>query len=144
MSLRIQQIYHKLQEKEYRLTPQRQTILNVFMTHASEHLSADDVFNLVRRLHPDIGLATVYRTLDLLAELGVLQRIDFGDGRARYELRDPEQHHHHHLICTRCGRVEEFQADLLEPLEAMIARRSGFEVHDHQVKFFGLCRDCRI
>lgn len=132
----------KLSEKEYRLTPQRQAVLEALLAHSGEHLSAEDVYALVKRTHPDIGLATVYRTLDLLASLDVLQKIDLGDGRARYELGD-EEHYHHHLICVRCGKVAEFDIDLLESLEALVFKRTGFEVLDHQVKLFGLCRECR-
>jgi Fur family ferric uptake transcriptional regulator len=132
----------KLTEREYRLTPQREAVLGVFLSHPGQHLSAEDVHTLVKKTHPDIGLATVYRTLDLLANLEVLQKIDLGDGRARYELGN-EEHHHHHLICIRCGRVDEFEVDLLESLEALVFKRTGFEVVDHQVKLFGLCRECR-
>lgn len=132
----------KLTERDHRLTPQRQAILETLLSHSGEHLSAEDVYALVKKNHPDIGLATVYRTLDLLAGLDVLQKIDLGDGRARYELGD-EEHYHHHLICVRCGKVTEFDIDLLESLEALVFKRTGFEVVDHQVKLFGLCQECR-
>lgn len=143
MHRNLDQILERLQEKDYKLTPQRQLVVQILLGNMDKHLSAEDIYHLVKRENPDIGLATVYRTLELLSDLEILQKIDFGDGRSRYEFREAAHHHHHHLICTSCGRVEEFAEDLLEALEHQVAARSGFRVTDHQVKFFGLCRDCQ-
>lgn len=142
MENNLQAICQRLHQSEYKVTPQRQVILKTFLEHAAEHLSAEEVFNIVKRQHPDIGLATVYRTLDLLAELNILERINFGDGRTRYELGQHEVHHHHHMICLGCGRVQEFDADLLESLENILCQKTGFHVTDHQLKFYGYCREC--
>lgn len=142
--MRLERICQKMSEKDYRLTPQRQVILKIFLDNMDRHLSAEEVYQLVKKEHPKIGLATVYRTLDLLAELDVLQKMNFGDGRSRYELSsDEDTHHHHHLICLRCQRVLEFEDDLLEELEDRIEARSGFKIVNHQVKFYGYCRDCQ-
>lgn len=133
-----------MRNRAYKLTPQRQTVLKIFLKHADQHLSAEDVYQLVKPLYPDIGMATVYRTLDIFADLGVLQKNDFGDGRSRYEFsRQDEHHHHHHLICLRCGSVSEFDDDLLESLETMIAKRNKFKVVDHVLKFYGYCEKCQ-
>ncbi len=142
MKRRIQDILSKLQEKDYKLTPQRQVVVQVLLNNVGKHLSAEDVYQLVKAKSPDIGLATVYRTLELLHSLGVLQKMDFGDGRSRYEFSS-ESHHHHHLICVSCGQVQEFGEDLLEGLEDQVAAQSGFKVTDHQVKFYGYCRECQ-
>lgn len=135
-------ICDRLREHSYKLTPQRQTILRTFLEHADRHLSAEDTYMLVKNDYPEIGLATVYRTLDLLAELGILQKNDFGDGRSRYEFSRINEHHHHHLICTQCGEVSEFDDDLLESLETVIQKRNGFKVLDHDLKFYGHCQNC--
>lgn len=136
-------IRQKFHDRDCKLTPQRQKILKVFIDNVEKHLSAEDVYEILKRKYPDIGLATVYRTLDLLADMDVLQRMDFGDNRSRYEFTQNEVHHHHHLICTRCGTVTEFADDLLDSLEDAISTHSGFEVVDHQLKFFGYCKKCR-
>ena len=136
-------ICNRLRNHSYKLTPQRQTILRTFLQHVDEHLSAEDVYMLVKHQYPDIGLATVYRTLDILADIGVLQKNDFGDGRSRYEFTRTDEHHHHHLICLRCGSVSEFDDDLLESLETIITKKTGFEVHDHDLKFYGHCQSCQ-
>lgn len=134
----------KLREKQYKLTSQRQTILQSFIENPDRHLSAEDVYQIVRGQSPDIGLATVYRTLELLSDLDILQKLDFGDGRNRYEINEMSQpHHHHHLICLSCGRVREFEDDLLETLETAIARKSKFAIVDHQLKFYGYCQECQ-
>jgi len=136
-------ICDRLRNHSYKLTPQRQTILRTFLENVNRHLSAEDVYMLVKHEYPDLGLATVYRTLDILAELGVLQKNDFGDGRLRYEFTRRDEHHHHHLICLRCGSVSEFDDDLLESLETMIAKKNLFQVIDHDLKFYGYCETCQ-
>ena len=136
----------KLSERGYKMTPQRKEILQIFVEHSDyHHMSAEDVYGILQRRESEIGLATVYRALDLLSELGILVKIDFGDGCARYELNtaDPNIHHHHHLICIKCKKVIEFEEDLLDDLEANIADKSGFRILNHEVKFFGYCSDCR-
>lgn len=134
----------KLSERGYKMTPQRKEILGIFVERGG-HMSAEDVYGVLRERESEIGLATVYRALDLLSELGILVRMDFGDGCARYELStsDPKVHHHHHLICLKCKKVIEFEEDLLEDLEADIALKSDFEIVNHEVKFFGYCSECR-
>lgn len=133
-----------LKEKGYKYTKQREIILDVLLLNDSLHLSPEDVYQILRDDHPEIGLATVYRNLQLLETLGILYRMDLNDGCSRYELRlkDENAHHHHHLICVECGRVEEFQNDYLEELEKMIEKEKGFIIEDHILKFFGRCKTC--
>ncbi|MDN5347448.1 MAG: Fur family transcriptional regulator, ferric uptake regulator [Clostridia bacterium] len=142
MEYNLDNIYQRLHELEYKITPQRQIILKAFIDNATEHLSAEEVYNIVKERDPNIGLATVYRTLDLLAELEILQKLNFGDGKTRYEIGQRGEHHHHHLICLKCGRVEEFDHDFLESLEQAIAKKNNFTIIDHEVKFYGYCQKC--
>ncbi|MBS7239725.1 MAG: transcriptional repressor [Acetatifactor sp.] len=136
-----------LKENGLKVTRQRLVVLEAISSCPEEHLSADEIFALVKVDCPEIGLATVYRTIQLLSELHLIDRINFDDGYVRYEMGsafDREQkHHHHHLICSNCGKVISFQDDLLEELEEKIARTTGFEVVDHEVKLYGHCKDCR-
>ncbi len=134
----------KFQEKSYKFTPQRQLIMGVFAKNNDRHLSAEEIYGIVKQETADIGLATVYRTLELLSELNVLQKMDFGDGRSRYEISEANaSHHHHHLICLSCNKVKEFEDDLLDTLEEAIARKSKFTIVDHQLKFYGYCSECQ-
>ncbi|MDY6267626.1 MAG: Fur family transcriptional regulator [Selenomonadaceae bacterium] len=141
----MEDLKQKLAERQHKMTPQRQTVLQIFLDHPGEHLSAEDVHDILREKKAEIGLATVYRSLELLSDLGILQKMEFGDGCSRYEVNatDPNRHHHHHLICTKCGKVEEFDEDLLDDLERDIEQKIGFHTLDHQVKFFGVCKECQ-
>ena len=142
----IEDLRKRLQEKDYKMTEQRREILQIFLDQPSEHhLSAEDVHSILRSRKSEIGLATVYRSLELLGSLGILLKIEFGDGCSRYELNttDPNIHRHHHLICVKCHKVIEFDEDKLDELEEEIANKSGFEILNHEVKFFGYCKDCR-
>jgi len=143
MANRIKEIEKKLKQHNYKLTNQRRAILDILLKNESEHLSTEEIFNLVKEKHPDIGLATVYRTLQLFDELDIIHKLNFGDGCYRYEINREQKHHHHHLICVKCGKVIEFGDDLLEKLEENIEKQNNFKVLDHRVKFFGYCAECQ-
>jgi len=107
-------------------------------------LSIDEIYKYVKEENPDIGLATVYRTLTMFENIGIVVKLDLDDGFGRYELaRRNEDHGHHHLICSKCGSVSEVKEDLLESLEEQILLKNDFLVKDHRVKFYGLCGKCR-
>ena len=144
MEARIVKIKQQLQSQSYKLTSQRESIVRVILEHEVEHLSAEDVYMLVKENTSDIGLATVYRTLELLSEIHVVEKLNFGDGVARYDLRNENnRHHHHHLICVQCNSVEEIMEDWLGEHEERLSREYQFQVLDHRLDFRGICRDCR-
>lgn len=134
----------RVNRSRYKLTRQRSQIIETLVANAGEHLSAEEIYGLVSRQAPDIGLATVYRTLDLLENLGIIEKTNFGDGRARYELAGPgDDHRHHHLICAACGTITEVKDDLLQALEATLEREYDFCITDHRLEFYGHCAGCR-
>lgn len=134
---------HLLKEKGYKITEQRKAVLDVVMKHEGEHLSSQEIYELVKKNYPDVGMATVYRTLPVLEELGYIYTVDLGDGCTRYELhRDGQHHRHHHLICERCGKITEVKDDLLDEIENKIYYSYGFTIRDHRVKFYGVCSEC--
>ena len=134
----------------YRLTVPRQAIVDV-LTNTSKHLSAEDVYIAVHKAYPHIGLTTVYRTLELLVQMGLVLKFDFGDGRARYELSEgPKgERHHHHLVCTDCGRAIDYtdfideEVELLKQTEAGLSKKYNFKITNHLLQFYGLCSDCK-
>lgn len=136
-----------LRGKGLKVTEQRLLMLEIIAAHPGEHLTAEEIFSYVKVVCPKIGLATVYRTIQLLNELGLIDRVNFDDGFVRYEMGSSpnhgQKHHHHHLICEKCGRVFAFQDDLLEELEERIAVTTGFFVVNHKVKLYGYCKACR-
>ncbi|AQS56617.1 transcriptional repressor [Novibacillus thermophilus] len=141
---RIEKIKNELHEKSYKLTPQREATLRVLLENEEKHLSAEDVYLLVKEKAPEIGLATVYRTLELLSDLQIVHKLNFGDGVARYEFRaDDKKHHHHHLICLNCGSVDEIKEDWLETIEKRVEDKYHFKIVDHHLMFHGICHRCR-
>ena len=134
----IELLKENLKKKGYKLTPQRRAIVDVIIEKEGEHLTAEEIYDEVKKVCPDIGLATVYRTVLLLEEVGVIFKLDLNDGCSRYELA----HRHHHLVCNECKAVYEVQDDLLEELEERIETTYGFRILDHSVKFFGICAKC--
>ncbi|MCA0982944.1 transcriptional repressor [Halobacillus yeomjeoni] len=144
MEHRIEKIKKQLHSQSYKLTPQREATVRVLLENEEDHLSAEDVYLLVKEKAPEIGLATVYRTLELLSELKVVDKINFGDGVSRFDLRkEGATHFHHHLVCIECGSVAEIEEDLLGEVESQVENQWGFEVKDHRLTFHGICKSCQ-
>lgn len=144
MKQRIERIKKQLHTQGYKLTPQREATLLVLLEREEDHLSAEEVFLLVKEKAPEIGLATVYRTLELLSELKIVDKINFGDGVSRYDLRkEGMEHFHHHLVCMECGSVEEIIEDLLSDVEKIVEEDWQFQVKDHRLTFHGICKQCQ-
>ncbi len=132
-----------LKERGFKLTPQRRSILDVIYENKGEHLSIDEIYELVKKRCPEIGLATVYRTMQLLDETKIAYKHNFNDGKSRYEIILDEDHQHHHLICTKCGMIIEVEEDLLDNIEHEIEKKYDFVIINHNVKFYGYCSKCR-
>ena len=135
-----------LREKGLKVTSQRLMVLNILSAHGDEHLTVEEIYDLAKEESPEIGLATIYRTVQVLLELHVIEKVTFDDGFARYELNGEETgsgHRHHHAICTQCGKVYSLETDLLDTLEKQVFESLGFEVTDPEVKLYGLCSACR-
>jgi len=134
----------------YRITSGREIILDL-LTKAKGHLSAEEIYLKVHGSHPSIGLTSVYRTLELLTNMGMVQKFDFGDKRARYEITNSEngKNRHHHLVCTECKRVTdcddlmEEETELFQKTQNELAKKYNFEIKSRLVQFYGLCRKCK-
>ncbi len=127
-----------LERKNLKHTRQRDLILIAFLDSGS-HVSAEQLYHSVRAEHPGVGYTTVYRTLKLFVDAGIAQERRFDDGLTRYEV---EHHHHDHLVCLDCGKIIEFESDMIESAQAEIARQYGFEVVRHRHELYGHCGDC--
>ena len=147
MAVSQEQFKQMLKEKGLKVTNQRLLVLEVLAHHKDQHMTAEDIYDQVKEDYPEIGLATIYRTVQLLLEMQLIDRINLDDGCVRYEIGDvlegEGKHHHHHLICRTCGKVLPFKDDLLDELELRIEEETGFHVIDHELKFFGQCADCK-
>jgi Fur family transcriptional regulator, ferric uptake regulator len=136
-----EQLSEYLSGQGLKSTRQRDVVLNAFVS-AGRHLSAEELYLLVKKSNPGIGYATVYRTLKLLAEAGLADERRFEDGFTRYEYNASDGHHDH-LICTRCGRIIEFENERIEQLQQDVARKNRFKVQSHKLELYGLCSDCQ-
>jgi len=135
-----------LRKKDRKITTQRIAILGVLKSCPGKHLTSEEIYDLVKLRIPKIGLATVYRNVQLLLELGLIEKVNLDDGFVRYELAGPhdaKNHRHHHLICLKCGQVYSFEDDLLEQLEDRIRKTMDFYVVNHEVKLYGYCKKCQ-
>ncbi|MCK5450538.1 MAG: transcriptional repressor [Candidatus Omnitrophica bacterium] len=133
----------------YRMTVPRQSIMDV-LSVTNKHLSAEDIYMEVHKIYSNVGLTTVYRTLELLTQMGLVVKFDFGDGRARYELIEGSKSgHHHHLVCTGCKRSIEYtdfineETEFLERAEKELSKKYKFDIKNHIIQFYGLCDKCR-
>ena len=140
----------RFKRRGLRFTFPRQIILEA-LGRASDYLSAEEVYMQVHRDYPGIGLATVYRTLNLLSDMGLVTKFEFGEGKARYELAENEADakHHHFLICKNCFKVIKYsdfldqERDLVEKMEKALTRKYDYSITRHVVQFYGVCPECR-
>lgn len=127
--------------KNLRDTAQRGLILDAFLKR-EEHLSAEQLYDIVKKRDPSIGQATVYRVLKLISESGLAREVDFGDGLLRYE-HSYNHPHHDHLICRGCGKTVEVMDSVIEELQKRVAEKFGYELTDHEMYLYGQCASCR-
>ncbi|AJE02924.1 Fur family transcriptional regulator [Geobacter pickeringii] len=136
------QIFHDYIAKQgLKSTRQRDIILEAFLS-SERHLSIEELYLKLRAKHPNIGYATVYRTLKLFADSGIAREMQFGDGQTRYE-HVGEGEHHDHLVCTGCGTIIEFENETIETLQNEVAAAHGFLIKTHKLELYGLCARCQ-
>ncbi len=120
---------------------QREEILDIFLK-TEKHPTIDALYQLIRKKHPKIGLATVYRSMRVICDAGLAREVDFGDGVKRYE-HEYQHQHHDHLVCLKCGRVIEVLSPRIEHLQETLAKKHNFTPIRHRMEIFGTCRECK-
>jgi len=140
---------HRFKENGFRWTLTRKAILDL-LSRTTKHMSAQEIYETLLKSYPGIGLSTVYRTLDLLCRMGLINKINIGEDKSRYEYRSGEEKvHHHHLICTNCGKIIDYsdfldeELDLIGKIEKNLSKKYNFMVKSHNIDFYGLCKGCR-
>lgn len=142
MDRQLQALKVRLIERGLKFTAQREEIAKeVFKTH--KHLTAEEIYDRMRKKDHPVSLATVYRTLKLLCSCGMLRELQFKDNRFRYE-HTYLHGHHDHLVCVKCGRVVEFDNADIEEMQKQVAKENQFTVLNHRLQLFGFCRDCAV
>lgn len=143
-------VCRRMMAEGLRITQTRMAILDILTKNPEHHLSAEEIFLMAHRINPTIGFATVYRTLDILTRMGLIQKLDFGDGKARYEISEESSNlpHHHHLVCTECGKVINYteftdeEKELLSKVEKELSEKYKFKIKNHIIQFSGICSNC--
>ncbi len=134
----------ELNDRGWRLTPQRETILHIFQElPQGEHLSAEDLYHRLEIEGEGISLSTIYRTLKLMARMGILRELELGEGHKHYEINQPYPHHHHHLICIKCNATIEFKNDSILKIGAKTAQKEGYQLLDCQLTIHAVCPQCQ-
>jgi Fur family transcriptional regulator, ferric uptake regulator len=133
----------ELHERGWRLTPQRKVILDIFQNLAEgKHLSAEDLCDFLKEEGHDISLSTIYRTVKLMARMGILRELELAEGHKHYEINQP-YHHHHHLICVRCNQTIEFKNDSVLKIGEKISKKEGYHLLDCQLTIHAVCPPCQ-
>ena len=130
----------RLAEAGHRITPQRLYILEALVSDAS-HPTAEEIYARVRTTCPTTSLATVYKTLETLRELGEVLELEFSDGSNHYDGLRPAAHPH--VVCRRCGRIEDVEVEGVPALQSQATRASGYRLQSHRIEFYGVCRGCQ-
>ncbi|MGD9807590.1 MAG: Fur family transcriptional regulator [Deferribacterales bacterium] len=138
----IQKIFTEyLGKQKLRMTSQRELILKT-LCKQKKHVTAEQLYEILKKTDKTIGHATVYRTLKLLTEAGIARELNFGEGSIRYEY-DTGEEHHDHLVCVKCGENVEFFSEDIEKLQQYIADKYGYKLVDHSMNLYGTCPKCQ-
>jgi len=136
--MKTEQLIAKLRKSGFKVTPQRLVICEVILS-SKEHPTADQVYEKVKKTHPAISLATVYQTLHLLSQIGLVQEMGFSDCVSRF---DPDTSPHINIICRKCGKVEDYRAESVEKLWAQIIKELGFKPIGQRIDIYTYCDKC--
>ena len=139
-SVRLERMLEKLRERKFRITPQRLAVLKI-LAESKGHPSAETIYKQVRKVFPTTSLATIYKTVSLLKELGEVLELGFPEGSNRYDGNKP--YPHPHIICVRCKKIIDPDLRGIERLSEEVSQKTGFRILNHRVDFFGLCPECQ-
>lgn len=129
-----------LKRENIRITPQRQEMISILKS-TKEHLTAEEIFNELGKQFSSVSITTVYNNLKLFVKLGFVKELQFGEGLSKFEWKDKE---HYHIICSNCGKIEDFYYPRLKEVEAFAQDLSKFKIKNHQLQFYGICADCKV
>jgi len=140
MQGRMERLLDKLREQGHRITPQRIAVLRVLL-ESRDHPSVEDIFEKVKVNFPTTSLATIYKTMSVLKELGELLELEFSNDHNRYDGNKP--YPHPHLICTKCKKIVDPELGSLTDMTRELVSHTGYQILSHRLEFYGICPECR-
>jgi Fur family transcriptional regulator, ferric uptake regulator len=140
--MKFEEILQYIQQQGYRLTSARKRIIQVLCDN-SEYLGAYDIHHILEQKNIHVGVVSIYRVLEMLSSIDLVQREEFGTGGERFCLKNAAERHAHQLICTKCGQSKELGECPIRHLAKNIESQSGYRIQNHWLRFFGLCPHCQ-
>ena len=137
---RYDTIIEKLKENNYKLTPQRLALVKI-LAESKAHPSVEDIYKEIKNQYPTMSLSTIYRNILTIKSLGEVQEIGFPDGKCRYDGKNPNPHPH--VICICCNKIIDPEVDTLMDLTKEVEEKTGFDIKNYRLDFFGICKDCK-
>lgn len=136
---KVTEAVEQLKSKGIRMTPQRHAILD-YLIHSMSHPTADEIYRAIEKKFPNMSVATVYNNLRVFKEAGLVRELTYGDASSRF---DANMVDHYHIICTECGKIEDFEYPRLSLVEKQAAKVTGFRVYSHRMEVYGVCEKCQ-
>jgi Fur family transcriptional regulator, peroxide stress response regulator len=136
--MKMEDIISLLKNEQVRITPQRQEMIAI-LKNSKEHWTAEEIFNELGKQFSSVSITTVYNNLKLFVKLGLVEELQFGEGLSKFEWKSEE---HYHIICSNCGKIEDFYYPQLKEVEAFAQDLSKYKIKNHQLQFYGTCKNC--
>ncbi|MDQ6661469.1 MAG: transcriptional repressor [Chloroflexota bacterium] len=143
MTIKAATILDAFRQKGLRITEPRRALASILVETIGSEFTVEQLWDMVLVRNPEVGRATVFRAVEVLQELQLLDRVEFADGSHRFRFCHETGHHHHHITCSACGKVSEVEACLSGELIAQVEQAAGFTIEGHRLEFFGRCAQCR-
>ncbi len=143
MTITADIILNAFRRKGLRITGPRRTLARLLVETPGSEFTIEQLWDMVLARNPDIGRATVFRAVEILQELGLLDRVEYADGTHRFRFCHDAGRHHHHITCSVCGKVSEVETCLSAEQIARVERLADFAIEGHRLEFFGRCASCR-
>ncbi len=131
------------EENNQKFTKQRELIFNVLKNSSEKHLTPEQLFSIVHKDHKQVGIATVYRTLNIFEELGIVNKQEFTDQAYTYEIMNSDNDHHDHIICTSCGKILEDEFLSVDDVKSSLKKDYNFDLSYYSLRIYGICSDCQ-
>ena len=143
MLMNTDQIRKIFEENNQKFTKQREIIFNALKNSEAKHITPEELFSIVHQEHKQVGIATIYRTLNIFEELGIVNKQEFTDQAYTYEIMNSDNDHHDHIICTSCGKILEDEFLSVDDVKSSLKKDYNFDLSYYSLRIYGICSDCQ-